>query len=104
LTLQAAGFAAAAILLCTHAPRWMFAAAFGVHPAGDLLFLSSKGRIYLMALNIEKYVKLAPWLQFVGVMLAFGGLLALSHWYGKPLAYAGLGVNMAGFVYDRIYP
>lgn len=57
-----------------------------------------------MALNIEEYVKPAPWLQFVGIMLAFGGLLALSHWYGKPLAFLGLGVSMAGFVYNQIYP
>lgn len=57
-----------------------------------------------MSFNIENYVKVAPWLQFVGNMLAFGGLLALSHWYGKPLAYVGLGVSMAGFCYDRIYP
>jgi hypothetical protein len=54
--------------------------------------------------NLEKYVKLAPWLQFVGYMLVVGGLLALSHWIGKPLAYVGLGVSMAGFVYDQIYP
>jgi len=45
LTLQVAGFAAAAILLGTHAPRWMFAAAFGVHLAGDLLFLRKEGFI-----------------------------------------------------------
>jgi hypothetical protein len=49
-------------------------------------------------------VKLAPFLQFVGLMLALGGLLALSHWIGKPLAYVGIGVSFAGFVYDRIYP
>jgi hypothetical protein len=55
-------------------------------------------------LNLSNYVKLAPWLQFVGLMLALGGLLALSHWIGKPLAYVGIGVSFAGFVYDKIYP
>jgi hypothetical protein len=54
--------------------------------------------------DLEKYVKLAPWLQFVGYMLALGGLLALRHWFGVPLAYVGIGVSFAGFVYDKIYP
>lgn len=54
--------------------------------------------------KIEKYIKIGPWLQFVGLMLAIGGLLALAHWYGKPLAYVGIGVSFAGFVYDKIYP
>jgi hypothetical protein len=55
-------------------------------------------------LNLEKFVKLAPWLQFVGLMLAVGGLLGLRHWFGVPLAYGGIGVSFAGFVYDMIYP
>jgi hypothetical protein len=54
--------------------------------------------------NLEKYVKLAPWLQFVGYMLALGGLIGLRHWIGVPLAYVGIGVSFAGFVYDKIYP
>jgi hypothetical protein len=55
-------------------------------------------------LNLEKYVKLAPFLQFVGYMLVVGGLLALRHKFGVPLAYFGLGASFAGFVYDKIYP
>lgn len=54
--------------------------------------------------NLEKYVKLAPWLQFVGLMLALGGLIAVRHWFGVPVAYFGIGVSFAGFVYHRIYP
>ena len=52
----------------------------------------------------EKNVKIAPWLQFVGYMLAFGGLLGLHHKFGVPLAYVGLGVSMAGYLYKKIYP
>jgi hypothetical protein len=54
--------------------------------------------------RLEEYVKIAPWLQFVGLVVALGGLLALGHWIGKPLAYFGIGVSLAGFVYDKIYP
>jgi hypothetical protein len=57
-----------------------------------------------MAFNIENYVKLPAWLQFVGLMLAVGGLLALKHWFGIPLAYVGIGVSFAGFIYEKIYP
>ncbi len=53
--------------------------------------------------DLSKYVNLAPWLQFVGLMIVVGGLLALSHWVGKPLAYLGVGVSFAGFVYEKIY-
>lgn len=53
--------------------------------------------------SLSNYVKIAPWLQFVGLMIAIGGLLALSHWVGKPLAYLGVGVSFAGFVYGKIY-
>ena len=50
--------------------------------------------------KIDQYVKLAPWLQFVGYMLAFGGLI-----FRHPvLSWVGLGVSMAGFAYDLIYP
>jgi hypothetical protein len=104
LSLQAGGFASAiALLAIPGAPRWMFITAFAIHFAGDMLFLSKEG-LPQMPFNIDNYVKLAPWLQFVGLMLAFGGLLALGHWFGKPLAFVGLGVSMAGFVYDKIYP
>jgi hypothetical protein len=50
--------------------------------------------------SIDQYIKIQPWLQFVGYMLAFGGLV-LRH----PLvAYVGLGVSMAGWLYEKIYP
>lgn len=54
--------------------------------------------------SLSNYVKLAPWLQFVGLMLVLWGLLALSHWFGKPLAFVGVGVSFAGFIYHKIYP
>lgn len=54
--------------------------------------------------NIDNYIKEGPWLQFVGYMLTFGGLLGHSHWFGVPLAYLGLGIGMAGYLYKKIYP
>lgn len=54
--------------------------------------------------GFEAAVKIEPWLQFVGYMLSFGGLIARAHWFGIPLAFVGLGVSMAGFDYEKIYP
>jgi hypothetical protein len=54
--------------------------------------------------TVDKYVKLPAWLQFVGYALAVGGLLSLNHVIGKPLAYVGIFVSFAGFIYDTIYP
>jgi hypothetical protein len=50
--------------------------------------------------TIDRYIKIAPWLQFVGYMLAFGGLVT-KH---PTLTYVGLGVSMAGWLYNKIYP
>jgi hypothetical protein len=54
--------------------------------------------------KIDQYIKIAPWLQFVGLMLAFGGLIYVSHPVGKMIAYVGLGISSAGFAYEKIYP
>lgn len=56
--------------------------------------------------NIDKYIKIKPWLQFVGYMLAFGGTIgaALKHQSGFYVAFVGLGVSMAGWLYNKIYP
>ena len=50
--------------------------------------------------SVDQYIKIKPWLQFVGYMLAFGGLVS-KH---PLLAYVGLGVSMAGWLYNKIYP
>ena len=57
-----------------------------------------------MSFNIDNYIKIKPWLQFVGLMLAFGGLVFIDHSYAKLVVYVGLGVSSAGFAYDLIYP
>lgn len=54
--------------------------------------------------KIDQYVKLPAWLQFVGLMLAFGGLIFIDHSFAKLVAYVGLGISAAGFTYDKIYP
>lgn len=50
--------------------------------------------------SVDQYIKIKPWLQFTGYMLAFGGLVS-KH---PMVAYVGLGVSMAGWLYNRIYP
>src|SRR6266849_8902070 len=100
LILQVAGFIAAGLALAIHAPHFIFVTAFAVHRAGDLLLVREEG-LPKMPFNILNYVKLAPWLQFVGLMLALGGLIAVRHWFGVPLAFVGVGVSFAGFIYDK---
>jgi hypothetical protein len=103
LILQVAGFLVALLFLAIGAPPPFFVLAFGVHLIGDLLRTKVEG-IPQMPFNLEQYIKVAPWLQFVGYALAVGGLLSLNHWIGKPLAYVGLFVSFAGFLYKKIYP
>jgi hypothetical protein len=50
--------------------------------------------------SFEQNVKIKPWLQFVGYMVAFGGLVS-KH---PLIAYVGLGISMAGWLYTKIYP
>ena len=56
--------------------------------------------------SIDKFIKIGPWLQFVGLMLAFGGLVFIGDYPdpAKLTAYIGLGVSAAGFSYNLIYP
>jgi len=56
--------------------------------------------------GIDKYVKVKQWLQFVGLMLVFGGLVFIVDYphAAKLVAYVGAGVSATGFVYDTIYP
>lgn len=103
LGLQVSGFILASLmLLIPSAPHWSFVLGFAIHLAGDLWLISIKG-LPDMPFDLSKYVKVSPFFQFVGLALATGGLLALSHWFGKPLAYFGIFMSFAGFIYDKIY-
>ena len=57
---------------------------------------------------IDKFIKIKPWLQFVGYLVALGGLILLAAKCGLSaglvIAYLGVGVSMAGFDYKQIYP
>ena len=55
-----------------------------------------------MGLNLEKYVYLSPWLQMVGVILTFGGLMG-AHGYARWIGFVGLGVAIAGRLYRYVY-
>lgn len=59
----------------------------------------------------EKNVKEAPWLQFVGYMLTIGGVIGIAldacrpvHKVPFAVAFLGLGISMAGYLYKKIYP
>lgn len=54
--------------------------------------------------NLDKYIIEDQWLTFVGYILAFGGLIGHTHAYGIAVAYVGLGVSMAGWLYKKLYP
>jgi len=56
--------------------------------------------------NIDKYIKLKQWLQLVGLMLVFGGLVFITDYphAAKLVAYVGASVSTVGFGYDLIYP
>ena len=66
-----------------------------------------------MAFDIDKYVKLSTWLQFVGIVLAFiavghmpsAPIIPAIHFIGwKGIADLALGVASAGRLYNAIYP
>lgn len=57
--------------------------------------------------KLTKYVKLPAFLQFLGMFLCLGMLLAmkvsgLGH-VEKVVAYTAIGIAFAGFLYDKIY-
>lgn len=54
--------------------------------------------------TFEQNVKIGPWLQHVGTMLAFGGLIFIHHRLGLPAAYMGVALSYTGTLYNRIYP
>jgi len=55
---------------------------------------------------IDQFVKIKPWLQFVGLMIVFGGLVFLTDYAhaAKLAAYVGASLSATGFAYDLIYP
>lgn len=60
--------------------------------------------------SIDQYIKIGPWLQFVGYMLIVIGLVFTGATQGKHLviglgtAAVGTGISMAGWLYKKIYP
>lgn len=108
LPLQIAGFVAAllALIFFNHDPS-VFVAAFIVHFIGDVIFFFEgtttgvpMGNFFS---NIGKYLILPTWLQFVGVVVVFGSLMAV-HGPARWVGFTGLGVACAGRLYNVIYP
>lgn len=58
--------------------------------------------------TIDQYIKIKPWLQFVGYMILIGGLITIAAKCGMSvglvIGFLGLGISMAGFNYRDIYP
>jgi hypothetical protein len=53
---------------------------------------------------IASDVLLAQWLQYVGTILLFGGLIFLHSAHGPLVCYLGAGIELTGLVYKIIYP
>ncbi len=106
LILQIAGFAGALIMLALGKPQW-FAALFALHFAGDILYLIAQGLPDMASFldKIDEYIKVKPWLQFVGLVGLAGTLfLSTASTVSKTVGFVAFGVSLAGFVYDLIYP
>ena len=59
--------------------------------------------------KFETYVKIAPWLQFVGLALAavalyFVPTVTLVAHIAKGVAVVGIFMSFAGFDYKKLYP
>lgn len=59
--------------------------------------------------KFEKLVKIAPWLQFVGLALAaialyFVPTVTIVAHVAKGVAVVGIFVSLAGFDYKKLYP
>lgn len=108
LILQIAGFALFVVLAAFKQPALYTGLAFGVHVVGDIIFVIENGVPSDMSFldSFESAVKIKPWLQFVGYMVAFGGLILTSKHgnLGPIVSYVGLGMSFAGFLYNKIYP
>jgi hypothetical protein len=104
IILQVAGFVGAVAAWTLRQPPW-YLAFFIIHFIGDILFVLAGGLPTMSFLdNLDRYVKLKQFIQFVGLM-GLGGTLFLSHasFPVKLLGFVAFGLSMAGFVYDLIY-
>jgi hypothetical protein len=79
---------------------WSFIGSLATHLTGDALSVRNK----IMAFDVEEYLKLPAFLQFVGLMVAAGALFLSGAGHGaKIVGFLGLGFSLAGFVYEKIY-
>jgi len=106
LVLQLSGFILAIAALVLHWSHLDFVAAFGVHVAGDALFIAKEG-IPLPGFSKLKqfflsHVKLLPWSQFAFTMLALLSLLEFAKGPHRTLAHAAFlaatGIASVAFV------
>jgi len=53
--------------------------------------------------NFINNLKLPNWLQAVGVIIAYGGLILHNYKLGIPLSFVGLSIAVIGRLYDFVY-
>lgn len=114
LTLQVSGFFGYLALRLLHVRGHWPDAAFSVHFVGDILFILKEklmSELQKLEESFLSHVKLWPWAQFVGAMLAFLGLLVAAHnpdgygfWFvaGNVGTAAGVAVSLSAFLFSVV--
>lgn len=101
------GFAAAIITgivavltnASVQATVWGFALSLTTHLVGDALSVKRA----IMAFDIQEYVKLPAFMQFVGMFAAAIVIGTSGHAVSKLFGFVSLGLAFAGFLYEKIY-
>ena len=60
-------------------------------------------KVWLVLDKLDQYVKLPTWLQMVGTILCFGGLMG-AHGFARWIGFLGLGMAVVGRLYRYAYP
>jgi hypothetical protein len=68
------------------------------------VFMSLKSIIGDIEKAVSNNVILANWLQYVGGMLVLGGAIFVHHVFGIPAIYIGVGLNLTGLFFNKLYP
>jgi len=97
LFLQIGGFVTALFGLRSTDPHRIFLSGFAVHVVGDVFAVAGG-----LNVKISNYIKPAPWLQFVGLMLAIGASTVFLSLHWRTALFAGVAANalaLGAFLY-----
>lgn len=95
----ATGIASALTHASTEATVWGFSLSLVTHLTGDALSVKDK----IMSFDINNFVKLPAFMQFVGMFSAAIVVGTSGHAVSKLFGFLALGLAFAGYLYDKIY-